>query len=352
MRATVSVMLQLLSAILATALPETVWAATPTANEATPFADSFATYVGLIGDGIVQQPSDVTIGPDMSIWITDLGTDQVHKFDADGSHILTFGETGQKPGQFEFADFGAIALDGDGNIYVLDTGNQRVQKFSPDLTFELEWGRSGLEYGEFQHPSDIAVRDDGTVFVIDALSGQLQQFDSFGAFVAEIVPTGIATEFYEPMRLGLDSVGNLYVPDITRIYVFDTAGRQIQAIQTNETDNGTIGLASDAAVSQSGFIYVSDVQNSRIAVFDPDGVIVGYWGSAGTGPGQFVEVDAMVMDDAGRLLVLDFGNRRIQVFDLVDFPSATPVAAITNSARSGREGVLCHSCGLTDWSTP
>ena len=324
MRTTLAVKLQLLGAFLAATLPGQVGATTPTADEATPFPETFAAYVGLVGDGIVQQPSDVTIGPDGSIWITDLGTDQVHKFDADGGHILTFGETGQEPGQFEFADFGAIALDGDGDVFVLDTGNQRVQKFSPDLTFEREWGESGLEHGEFQHPSGIAVRSDGMVFVVDAFSGQVQQFDSSGEFVAEIFPTGIATEFYEPSRVGLDSAGNLYVPDITRVYVFDTDGRQIRVIQTNEIDNGTIGLASDAAVSPSGLLYVSDLQNSRIAVFDPDGVIVGYWGTSGTGPGQFVEVDALAMDDAGKLLVLDFGNRRIQAFTLVNSPSATP----------------------------
>jgi sugar lactone lactonase YvrE len=317
-------MLQLLGAILAATLPGTVRAATATVAEATPTPDSLATYVGLIGDGVVLGPSDISIGPDKSIWITDLGTDQVHQFDANGSHILTFGETGQESGQFEFADFGAIALDGDGNVFVLDTGNQRVQKFSPDLTFELEWGRSGMENGEFQHPSDIAVRDDGAVFVVDAMSGKVQQFDSSGGFVGEILPTEIATEFFEPSRLNLDSAGNLSVPDISRIYVFDPAGRHIRTIQTNETKNGTIGLAADAAVSQSGFIYVSDVQNSRIAVFDPDGKIVGYWGSAGTGTGQFVEVDALVTDDAGQILVLDFGNQRVQVFKLVESPGGTP----------------------------
>jgi DNA-binding beta-propeller fold protein YncE len=255
-----------------------------------------------------------------------MATDQVHKFDAAGNHMLAFGETGQEPGQFEFADFGAVDLDGDGNVFVLDTGNQRVQKFTPDLTFELEWGRNGSEAGEFLHPSDIAVSDDGMVFVVDAFSGKVQQFDSSGEVVREIIPSEPATQFFEPARLGVDSAGNLYVPDITRVYVFDPDGRQIRVIQTNETGNGSIGLGMGVAVAQSGFVYVSDAQSGQIAVLDPEGMIVGYWGSPGSEIGQFNEVDSLATDDAGRLLVLDFGNRRIQEFTLVESPSATPIA--------------------------
>ena len=133
----------LLGVALAAALSGMVHAATPTASNATPSPDSLATYAGLFAERMVQQPSDVAIGPDGSVWVTDMATDQLYQFDADGKLIRTFGETGQGDGQFEFADFGAVGLDGDGNVYVLDTGNQRVQKFTPDLTFTIAWGRTG-----------------------------------------------------------------------------------------------------------------------------------------------------------------------------------------------------------------
>jgi DNA-binding beta-propeller fold protein YncE len=304
------------------------WAATPTADEATPTPNPFATYVGLFGQGVVQQPTDIAIGPDGSIWITDMATDQLHQFDADGKLIRTFGETGQKPGQFEFADFGAVGLDGDGNVYVLDTGNERVQKFTPELDFVLEWGKSGVNDGEFQHPSDIAVRDDGMVFVSDATLNRVLQFDSAGKFVREIAPTTPDTEFFETARLGLDADGNLYVPAISRIYVFDPDGHQIRVIQTTETRNGSVQVGNGAAVSASGFLYVSDWQASRIAVFTPEGKIVGYWGSYGTEPGQFNEVDALIFDSMAKLLVIDYANQRIQVFEVSASPDATPVAAV------------------------
>ena len=318
---------QLCAAAFVLSFAAPAWAASPTTDDAIPASNSFAAYVGLFGEGTIQQPSDIAVGPDGTVWITDMATDQVHNFDADGKLLRTFGETGQGEGQFEFADFGAVDLDKDGNVFVLDTGNQRVQKLTPDLTFTLEWGESGVEDGEFQHPSDIAVSDDGIVFVVDALSGKVQQFDSSGEFIREIIPSEPSTQFFEPARLGLDSAGNLYVPDITRVYVFDPDGRQIRVIQTNETDNGSIGLGMGVAVSQSGFVYVSDAQSGRIAVLDPEGIVVGYWGNPGSEVGQFLEVDSLATDESGRLLVLDFGNRRVQEFALVESPSATPIAA-------------------------
>jgi pimeloyl-ACP methyl ester carboxylesterase len=110
------------------------------------------------------------------------------------------------------------------------------------------------------------------------------------------------------------------------VYVFDRDGQHIRTIQTNETGNGSIGLGMGAAVSDSGFLYVSDLQNSRVTVFDPDGQFVGYWGGPGSVEGQFVEVDSLAIDSKGRLLLLDYGNQRIQVFELAGPSSATPVA--------------------------
>jgi DNA-binding beta-propeller fold protein YncE len=314
------------AAMFIAVLPGIAWAATPTIEHATPSPDSLATFAGFIGEGVVKNPSDLAVGTDGSVWVTDQGTDQVHKFDGKGKHLLTFGETGQARGQFEFADFGSVDADRDGDVYVLDTGNQRVQKFTPDLEFVLEWGENGVGPGKFLHPTEIAVRGDGTSFVVDASdAATVQQFDSSGKFVQQIAPTGISTQFFEPAKLGLDSAGNLYVPDITRIYVFDPEGRLMRTIQTNEIDNGSVGLFMDVAIAQSGFIYASDLQFNKVTVLNPDGEYVGAFGGPGTQSGQFAEMDDVVIDGTGRLLVLDYGNRRIQVFELTDLSSATPV---------------------------
>ena len=223
-------------------------------REATPSPDSLATYVGLFADeeGPTADLTSRLVRMDLSgspIWRPTRFTSSTPT----GKLIRSFGETGQGDGQFEFADFGAVGLDGDGNVYVLDTGNQRVQKFTPDLTFMIEWGKIGS--GERRIRASIRHRrteKDGTSFVIDALSGRLQQFDSSGAVHAGHRPHRSGGRVLRAWAAGLDSDGNLYVPDLTRIYVFDSTGHQIRAIQTNEIDNGEVWVGNGAAVSESG----------------------------------------------------------------------------------------------------
>ena len=53
----------------------------------------------------------------------------------------------------------------------------------------------------------------------------------------------------------------------------------------------------------------------RISIFTKDGKFVRSFGKFGSGPGEFRTPHAMVFDAAGRLLVADRGNVRIQIFD-------------------------------------
>jgi DNA-binding beta-propeller fold protein YncE len=49
--------------------------------------------------------------------------------------------------------------------------------------------------------------------------------------------------------------------------------------------------------------------------FAPDGRYLLRWGAKGAGPGQLDLPHALTIDDAGRVLVVDRGNRRVQIFD-------------------------------------
>ena len=70
-----------------------------------------------------------------------------------------------------------------------------------------------------------------------------------------------------------------------------------------------------AVLVSRGYLYVADTGNKRVVRFDKDGKKVSEWGSAGDGPGEFVEPVGLAADAAGNVLVADTGNHRIQVFD-------------------------------------
>jgi len=84
---------------------------------------------------------------------------------------------------------------------------------------------------------------------------------------------------------------------------------------------GTPGSAfsqpSDVAWDRAGNIYVADGlgSNNRIAKFDKDGRFLAHWGSTGTGQGQFNGVKAIAIDAQDNVYVADMGNKRVQVFE-------------------------------------
>lgn len=292
-----------------------VWGSRATvALDATPTSDALVTYEGLIGADLIERPTSVAIGPDNTIWIPDQETDQVYVLSTTGELINAFGGKGEGPGEFDFANFGSVDIDADGNVYVLDSGNERVQKFSSSLEFLLEWGTYGRDAGEFLTPADVVVSDDGRVYVVDTSRRDVQQFDSSGKFVKFILPSGITTEFFEPVRAAIGPEGNLYVPDVTRVYIFDPSGALIRTITSSESDNGKVAVANGIAVTTDGHVFVSDIVNNRVAAFNTDGKFVGYFGDSGSGVGEFLEVDAMTFHPDGLILVLDFGNYRVQSY--------------------------------------
>ena len=61
--------------------------------------------------------------------------------------ILQFGTMGFCKGEFRLPK--DVAVDEEGNIYVLDTQNDRVQKFDNQRNFILEFGKHGRSKGEF-----------------------------------------------------------------------------------------------------------------------------------------------------------------------------------------------------------
>jgi sugar lactone lactonase YvrE len=77
---------------------------------------------------------------------------------------------------------------------------------------------------------------------------------------------------------------------------------------------GTYERVVDIAVNQYGEIYLADVRQNRIQVFDASGTFLYQWGSLGTQPGQFYALGEIAIDSKGNVYVADSGNNRIQKF--------------------------------------
>jgi peptidylamidoglycolate lyase len=106
-------------------------------------------------------PTDVAVLDDGSFFVSDgYGNSRVLKFSSDGEFEFQWGRKGSKTGDFDLPH--GLALDDTGRLYIADRSNSRVQIFDREGSFIGEWTRDrvGRPYG-------IAVDNSGRVFVVD-----------------------------------------------------------------------------------------------------------------------------------------------------------------------------------------
>jgi DNA-binding beta-propeller fold protein YncE len=85
-------------------------------------------------DGRFRQPTDVAFSPQGDIFISDgYINSRIAKADKDGNWIKSWGNRGNKPGEFNTPH--NIGADSHGRIYVADRGNRRIQVFDSEGNF-------------------------------------------------------------------------------------------------------------------------------------------------------------------------------------------------------------------------
>jgi tripartite motif-containing protein 71 len=95
--------------------------------------DYFGNYLQEIGLGILKEPTGLCADRRGSLFVADVGRDQVIIFGQDGRLQAVVGASGKKLGAFD--DPSDVAVDSD-RMYVTEAGNHRVQ------VFELQWLRN------------------------------------------------------------------------------------------------------------------------------------------------------------------------------------------------------------------
>ncbi len=129
-----------------------------------------------------------------------------------------------------------------------------------------------------------------------------------------------------PGRFAFDQQGNVYVTEFRaqRVWVLSHAGQSLRYWGSRGTGKGefvfvpvgiapTYGLAHAIAVDRAGLVYVGD-STGRVQVFDANGQFLRTWGAVGDAPGQFNFISGMAFDASDTLHVVDRDNHRIQLF--------------------------------------
>lgn len=141
------------------------------------------------GEGVFSRAHGLHIGPDETLYCTDDGDHTVRKCTLEGKVLLQIGIPGKPSAYMSGEPFHRCthtALSPRGDIYISDGyGNARVHKFSPDGKLLLSWGEPGTDPGQFNLPHNIGCDADGWVYVADRENHRVQVFDGDGKYEAQ-----------------------------------------------------------------------------------------------------------------------------------------------------------------------
>lgn len=344
---------------------------------------------GALGNARFSFPADVTIGPDGSLFVVEVGNQTVRRISPTGT-VSTFagaaGQSGTVDGvgaEARFFNPQGVAADLDGNLYVTDSFNHTIRRISAlgaVTTVAGAPGTAGFADGtgsaaRFYSPIGIVVEAGGTLYVADTWNHVIRRMTSEGT-VQTIAGqagasgsqdgVGSAARFNYPAGLALDTGGNLYVVDngnhvIRKI----TPDRVVTTVAGGSGQSGGedgVGTAArfnrpyGVAVDPAGNLFIGDTGNHAVRRIDPQGVVTTLGGLAGVRGGgsgtgaeaRFSSPEGLAVDAAGTLYVTDAENHAIRV----GYPSLTdePVRVAMPADPEGTWHLDVANATTTSWS--
>jgi sugar lactone lactonase YvrE len=217
--------------------------------------DAAGTVLKTWGENQFVWPHGIRVDRQGFLWITDgrarggLGQ-QVFKYARDGRLVMTLGTrgvSGDGPGTFNGPTDVAVAENGD--VFVADGHvNSRIVKFAADGTFIKAWGKRGDGPGEFNVPHTLVIDRRGRLLVGDRTNRRIQIFDLDGRFLDQW------TQFGSPSGMFIAPDDTLYVADYNdrmRLFIGNASDGSIK-------DKLDLALAEGVAADSAGSIYVSE----------------------------------------------------------------------------------------------
>ena len=206
-----------------------------------------------------------------------------------------------------------VAVRDDGRIYVLDGVNGRVVVFTREGERDFSFSRPGSGPGELSLPVGIAI-DAGRVFVADTGNHRIAVFDVRGDFVRNISLAGEAPP--EPVAVAV-SDDRLWWTDRRnhRLCAYDLR-RDVTLLCRGAQGEGQeqFHFPFQIASDDSGYLYVTDVLNGRVQVLHPRGRFVYDIARFGLRPGELFRPNGLAFSARGLLLVGDSYAGTITLF--------------------------------------
>ena len=275
----------------------------------------FAWLLGSGGDNLpLVAPYGICADGTGKVWVADPGGGAVHVYDLARKKIDYIVQAGNS----RLVSPIGLAVDlAQNRLYVSDGVLYQIFIFDLDGEF-VE--RVDYKPG-FGRPAGLAVSTTGDLYVVDVLSGKVEQFSSAGKHLRSI--ESAASEnglFNRPTNVAVDPDGNLYVSDSLnfRVVVQSATGELIKVIGSVGDSPGSLARPRGLALDSDGHIYIVDAAFDTVQIFDLAGQLLLYFGKPGKSGGEFCLPAGIFIDQSDRIYVAESCNGRFQIFEYLD----------------------------------
>ena len=213
-----------------------------------------------------------------------------------------------------------VTVDDHDNIWLTDVGLHQVFKFSHDGKLLLTLGEprvGGWDATHFNQPTDIAIRGDGAFYVSDGyVNSRVALFDGSGRFLHEWGQKGSAeAQFSNPHGLALAADGDVLVADRenSRIQVFDRQG----VFKRQWLGAKVTGRVFSVATGAGGTLYVGvrradyDPPSNGVLTLDREWRTTASIGFGAAGDPVFNAVHDLAVGPDGSIYVAETRTKRI-----------------------------------------
>lgn len=264
------------------------------------------------------------------------GETRLFEFDQTGAFVKEFGV-----GSYGFSFAHAVRVDRDDNVWAVDEGTNIVQKFSPDGKLLMVLGKrpdpldqlaltpGGGQYAgtnrpySFHRQTDIAFDPQGNIFIPDGYGdSRIVKYDKNGRFIKAVGTRGNGPlQFSTPHAIAADAQG--------LIYVADRGNSRIQVLNndlTLKTIYDHVGAPWAVCISTNGprqYLYSSNSfptgnnfdqapTTGEVYKMELDGTVLGRFGKAGHGFGEFSSIHQMDCRNPDEMYVAEITAFRVQ----------------------------------------
>ena len=271
----------------------------------------------LVITGELEEPKDVAVDSAGNIFVAD-STGYIFKFDSAGN-VATVINIGNDSAVAEgpLVHPKSVAVAPDDSIIVAD--ENRLIKFSPDgkLVTVINSSNSGISspHGIAVHPKN------GLIYVVDESDCSIHILDdNFNRLYQPFGSKGNKRgQFFKPIDVAIDNNGYIFVVDKNHraILIFTSEGNpetQFGNYHIGTTDHQPMYCAIDV----HDLLYIVEKEKNRIAIVDMNKLKYEYqatvFGDTNINGTEFVQPSGIAIDKKGKLYVADTGNKRVVVY--------------------------------------